>query len=50
MSADEKRDMIARFTAALPVLRKSIHMTQDQLAARSGVSRITVSAVERGRQ
>ena len=48
--AEEKQNMIATLTQALPFLRKEIGISQTELANKVGLSRQTISLIERQRQ
>ena len=50
MTEDEKVLMMNRMKEALPVMRKSLKLSQSDLARLSGVSRGVISNVERGKQ
>ena len=46
----EQQDMISVMTQALPYLRRELHISQTDLAEKVGVSRQTISLIERGEQ
>ena len=50
MTEEEKALMMSRMAKALPVMRKSLKMTQSELSSLSGVSRALISNVELGKQ
>ena len=50
MTEEEKALMMSRMAKALPVMRKSLKMTQSELSSLSGVSRAVISNVELGKQ
>ena len=50
MTEDEKVLMMNRMKEALPVMRKSLKLSQSDLARLSGVSRGVISNVECGKQ
>ena len=50
MTEEDKKRMAAHMKEAMPVMRKSLNITQSELSVRSGVSRAVISNVERGIQ
>ncbi len=47
MLQQEQAEMIAVMTQALPYLRRELHISQTDLAEKVGVSRQTISLIER---
>lgn len=47
MNEDMKRDLCVRMAKELPLLRKTMDVSQTGLAALAGVSRSTVNTIER---
>ena len=50
MTEEEKTLMAARMRDAMPVMRKALKLTQNELSTLSGVSRSVISNAERGKQ
>ena len=50
MTEEDKKLMVARMKDAMPVMRKTLKLTQSELSTLSGVSRSVISNVERGKQ
>ena len=50
MTEEDKKLMAARMKDAMPVMRKTLKLTQNELSTLSGVSRTVISNVERGLQ
>ena len=50
MTEEDKKLMVARMKDAMPVMRKTLKLTQGELSTLSGVSRTVISCVERGLQ
>lgn len=50
MEDEKKQVLIDRMTENLPVLRKKLHLTQEDLARTIGSSRGTVMQIETGRR
>ena len=46
MNMDDKNNLITLMTEALPVLRASLNITQEQLAEEVGMTRQTVTRIE----
>lgn len=49
MSEDGKKELCARMAAQLPILRKMVGATQQQLAETAGLTRNTIIRIERSR-
>ena len=50
MTEEEKTLMAERMRDAMPVMRKTLKLTQSELSTLSGVSRSVISNAERGKQ
>ena len=50
MTEEEKKLFIVRMGDAMPVMRKTLKLTQSELSTLPGVSRSVISNVERGLQ
>ena len=50
MNDNDKKALIAKMTDNLPVLRKALCLTQEQLANHIGVSRYTLISIEKKRR
>ncbi len=50
MTEEEKKLLAVRMKDAMPVMRKTLKLTQSDLSSMSGVSRSVISGVERGLQ
>ena len=50
MTEEEKTGMMRQMSRALPVMRKSLKLSQSALSDLTGVSRSVISNIERGRQ
>lgn len=46
----EKEEMVQKLVSNMPMLRKRLNLSQEELASIAGVSRQTINAVESGRQ
>lgn len=49
-SDTEKEEMIQKLVSNMPMLRKRLNLSQEELASIAGVSRQTINAVESRRQ
>ena len=49
MTEEEKTILMQRLTNALPVMRKSLGLSQGKLSEMTGLGRSTISALERGK-
>ena len=49
MTEEEKNIMMQKMTTALPVMRKSLHISQGELSEMTGLGRSTISALETGK-
>ena len=49
MTEEEKTIMMHNMTNALPVMRKSLKLSQNRLSEMTGLGRSTISALERGK-
>ena len=49
MTEEEKTIMMHHMTNALPVMRKSLKLSQNRLSEMTGLGRSTISALERGK-
>ena len=50
MTEEDKKLVVVRMKDAMPVMRKTLKLTQSELSTLSGVSRTVISNVERGLQ
>ena len=49
MTEEEKNIMMHKMTNALPVMRKSLNLSQGKLSEMTGLGRSTISALETGK-
>ena len=48
LNSTEKKEMLQRFAEGLPLIRKRLGMSQSELGDKVGVSRQSISSIERG--